>query len=195
LGEAYARFSLQNNPFKSDKLSNGVLYGQKNTTPHFMRINIIYVITFKGKMENSIFLTILSGVSVFVLGQFVLKLVLELIVSLKNVFGELSALFLREQASITNANADEKIQNEMRRLSSSILAHRQAIPFYKYVSFILRLPNDKSLYNACGALNIISYKVTGKGSAATNKDVYDRIQKEMKKISENLKITTEYGRL
>lgn len=146
-------------------------------------------------MENSIFLTIFSGVTVFVLGQFILKLVLEPIVCLKNVFGEVSALFLREQARITNANADEQIQNEIRRLSSSILAHRQAVPLYKFVATILNLPNDKSLINACGALNIISYKVTGRGPITMNEDVCERIHKEMKKISENLKITTEYDRL
>jgi hypothetical protein len=144
-------------------------------------------------MENSIFLTILSGVSVFVLGQFVLKLVLEPIVSLKNVFGELSAFFLKEQAKITNANATDEIQNEIKRLSSSILAHRQAVPFYKYVAFILRLPNDEAFNNACGALNKLSYRIKKQRPGAPDNDIYAEILSEMKKVSKNLKITVEYG--
>jgi hypothetical protein len=146
-------------------------------------------------MENSIFLTILSGVSVFVLGQFVLKLVLDPIVSLKNVFGELSAFFLREQAKITNANATEEIQNEIKRLSSSILADRQAILFYMCVAFILRLPNDESLINACGSLNRISYLVAGQKPASRGNDIYADILNEMKKVSKSLKITLEYAKL
>jgi hypothetical protein len=146
-------------------------------------------------MKNSIFLTILSGVTVFVLGQFVLKLVLEPIVSLKNIFGELSALFLREQARITNANATDEIQNEIKRLSSSILANRQAIPFYKCVAFILRLPNDESLINACGSLNKISYRVVGQRPATSGNDIYAEILNEMKKVSKNLKTTLEYEKL
>jgi hypothetical protein len=143
-------------------------------------------------MNDSIFLTILSGVSVFVLGQFILKLILDPIVSLKNVFGELSAFFLREQAKITNASGTEEIQNEIKRLSSSILANRQAIPFYKYVALILRLPTDKSLHNTCGALNKISYHVTGKVPVTPGKDRYTEIYNEMAKVSENLRIKTAY---
>ena len=54
--------------------------------------------------------TILSGVFIFVLGQFVLKLVLDPIVSLRNVFGEISALFLREQRNIVNAQGQKKFK-------------------------------------------------------------------------------------
>ena len=39
------------------------------------------------------FLTVLSGVLVFVLGQFILKLVLDPIVELKRKIGEISAFF------------------------------------------------------------------------------------------------------
>ena len=60
-------------------------------------------------MKVSIVFTILTGVSIFVIGQFVLKLVLDPIVTFKTVLGELSAFFLKEQAKITNATATEEI--------------------------------------------------------------------------------------
>ncbi|GAB6906014.1 conserved hypothetical protein [Desulfosarcina cetonica] len=137
------------------------------------------------------FLTILSGVAVFILGQFILKLVLEPIVSLKTVFGEISALFLREQAKITNANCSQEIQNEIKRLSASILANKQSIPYYGFFAFILRMPNEEELLKSCGSLNIISYQVIkdDKGAAESASKIYD----EMKKVSKNLRITIEYG--
>jgi hypothetical protein len=134
------------------------------------------------------FTTILTGVLVFIIGQFILKLALEPIVSLKNVFGEISALFLREQAKITNANGTEEIQNELKHLSASILAHKQAVPFYKIFSFLLRLPNEEALLNACGILNLISYQIV-----ESKNDTTSKIQDSMKRISEYLNITTEYG--
>lgn len=71
----------------------------------------------------SIFLTIFAGVSVFVLGQFILKLVLDPIVSFKESLGTLSAFFLRHQAKITNANASDKMQNELKILIYYIWGH------------------------------------------------------------------------
>ena len=61
----------------------------------------------------SIFITIITGVVVFVLSQFCLKILIEPVVSLKNTFGEISALFLREQRKITNASASEEVQEKI----------------------------------------------------------------------------------
>jgi len=79
----------------------------------------------------------LSGVSVFVLGQFVLRLVLDPIVEFKKTLGELSALFLMEQASITNAKATPKTQEDLRRLSSTLVSNKQAIPYMGCQHFYL----------------------------------------------------------
>lgn len=142
---------------------------------------------------GSIMLTIIAGVSVFVIGQFVLKLVLDPIVSLKIILGELSALFLREQAKITNANASEDIQNELKRLSSSILAYRQAIPLYRFFAFILCLPNDKSLLEASQSLNLVSYLAMKNAPDIKRENKCFEIHKEMKKIGDKLKIRIKYN--
>jgi hypothetical protein len=142
-------------------------------------------------MKDSIMLTILSGVTVFVLGQFVLKLVLDPIVALKTVFGELSAFFLREQAKITGATSTNEITDEIHRISSSILANRQAIPFYPFFAACLRLPNEKMLLEGCQSLNSIGYHVNP-NIPFSGGDRYEAIIKEMKEISTNLKVRVDF---
>ena len=139
-------------------------------------------------------ITILSGVSIFVLGQFVLKLVLDPIVTLKTVLGELSAFFLREQTNITGATATDEITDEIHRLSSSILANRQAIPFYPFFSACLRLPNEKMLLKGCHTLNRIGYHVNPKIHFSGG-DRYEAIIKEMQEISTNLKVRIDFEML
>ena len=146
-------------------------------------------------MKESMLLTILAGVSVFVIGQFILKLVLDPIVTFKMVLGELSAFFLKEQAKITNATATEDIQIEIKRLSSSIIAHRQAIPCYCVFAFILRLPGEKLLVEACRSLNFISHQVNPNLPVGGSQDRYLIIHEEIKKISSNLKVRIDYKEL
>lgn len=147
-------------------------------------------------MKDSLFLTIIAGVSVFVLGQFFLKLILDPIVSFKTVLGEVSALFLREQAKITNAQASAEIQQEIKRLSSSILAHRQAIPFYRWVRFLFRLPSEEALISACKSLNWIGgFVVEGAPRIPPKQDVPIEIYKEMKNINRQLRIRVTYSEL
>lgn len=147
-------------------------------------------------MKDSMFLTILAGVSVFVFGQFILKLVLEPIVAFKTSIGELSALFLREQSKITNANATSETQLEIKRLSSSLLAHQKAIPFYKSCAWLLRLPSEENIISSCRSLNWISFHVVPSAPKVSPKnDIPLEINKEMKNISNKLNVTITYSEL
>ena len=156
-------------------------------------------------MRESVF-TILGGVSIFVIGQFILKLVLDPIVDFKLVLGDVSAIFLREQARITNKNASIDTQEELKHLSSSILAKKQAIPFYRCVAFIFRLPSKKSLTSACGSLNLIATNILPKpdnyqeslserSTAHITSAVItsDKIFLEMMSIQKELGIIVAYG--
>lgn len=145
-------------------------------------------------MNASLMTTIIAGVSVFVIGQFLLKLVIEPIVTFKNTLGEVSALFLREQAKITNANASEEIRQELLLLSSSILARKQSILYYRFFAFILQMPSASSLVSACQSLNRIAhlaYHPASEKPPSSNNSV--EIHKEMKNINEKLKITVSYS--
>ncbi len=107
----------------------------------------------------AILLTVVSGFLVFVLGQFFLKLVLEPIVSFKEALGSLSAFCLKNRAKITNANASLDDQNELRQIISTILSKKEAIPFYIKISWLLNLPSENNLLNACKNLNLIAYEM------------------------------------
>lgn len=147
-------------------------------------------------MKDSIFFTILAGVTVFVIGQFILKLVLEPLVSFKESLGELSAFFLRNRAKITNANATLEMQDEVKRLGSTLISKRQAIPLYRVFAFLLRMPSEKNIIESCRSLNAISaemVKDTSRHKGGLQGPV--EILMELQKISELLGVRLDYSQL
>lgn len=107
-------------------------------------------------MLASVFITVTSGVLIFIIGQIILKLILDPAVKLKETIGNVSALFLREQNKITNLSASDETLHKMKELASSLMAQKQAIPLYTATRFIAQLPPEKCVENACGQLNQIS---------------------------------------
>ena len=99
-------------------------------------------------MKDSIFFTIIAGVTVFVLGQFVLKLVLEPIVSFKESLGNLSAFCLRNRSKISNANATSELSDELKQITATIISKKQAIPFYSALAYPLGLPRAPLIFSA-----------------------------------------------
>ena len=141
-------------------------------------------------------LTILVGVSIFVIGQVLLKLLVEPIVSLKTSIGELSALFLREHACVTNASATEATQQALKNLTSRILSHKQAIPLYPICAIVFGLPSEKKLIDSCSSVNYIAHYAVKSASEEKSKfGVAVEIHKEMKNISQKMKILVEYIKL
>ncbi|KAF0568905.1 hypothetical protein FQV37_409 [Psychrobacter nivimaris] len=140
------------------------------------------------------FLTIIAGVTIFVIGQFILKLILEPIVGLKETLGEVSSLFLREQSGFINDNVNKDVQNEVIRLSSMILAKKQAILLYSVFAKILRMPSESNLIEGCRSLNLISYLVIKNSSDTLQRKSHTReIYEEMKLVSKHLKIHITYS--
>lgn len=147
-------------------------------------------------MKDSILFTILAGVSVFVIGQFILKLVLDPIVSFKESLGELSAFCLGNRAKITNANATIEMQGELKRLTSTIISKKQAIPFYRTLALILRLPSEINIIESCRSLNAISaemVKDTSRHQGALQGPI--EILMELQNISKLLNVRLDYSQL
>ncbi len=145
-------------------------------------------------MKDSILLTILVGVCVFVICQFILKLVLDPVVEFKKFLGKISHLFLTYQASITNANGSLEIQNEIRMLSASLLSLKEAIPCYSFMSRVLRLPSANEIAEACGALNLISYSIVEEDKEfEPKKDHAHEIYEQMNRLGKSLKIRVKYS--
>lgn len=146
-------------------------------------------------MKDSIFLTIFAGVTVFVLGQFFIRLILDPIVSLKESLGEVSHLFLLHQAKITNGIGSSELQDQVIMSSATLLAKKQAIPCYKLCSYIFGLPSEKNIIDGCGYLNLISSMLDAKyGGTYIGKSPHAiTINRNMKSIETALNIRVSYG--
>ena len=93
-----------------------------------------------------------------------------------------------------NNNVGQDVQNEVKRLSSMILAKKQAILLYNIFSKILRMPSEAHVLKGCHSLNLISYLVMKDPSSLEGKKTHTwEIYKEMKLISKYLKIQIMYS--
>jgi hypothetical protein len=145
-------------------------------------------------------LAVISGTLVFISGQAILKIILEPVVSFKEAIGNICHIFLTNQADIRNGKADESLGEEIRLASSILLSKKQAIPKYKYISKILSLPNEQSLFRTCAYLNVISYKIVDDDKDLSTKKVKwsskskDCLEISMliQKIEKELAVTLSY---
>lgn len=147
-------------------------------------------------MKDSILLTILSGVTVFVFGQFILKLVLDPIVSFKESLGGLAVFCLKYRAKLTNITATLEMQSELRNIISTIISKHQAIPCYDIFSKALQLPSEKDIFESCRLLNLVAYgivKETSQNQGSLNDSV--NIIMTLNKVSKLLKIKLDYSEL
>ncbi|ROO70357.1 hypothetical protein EDB69_3142 [Vibrio crassostreae] len=149
----------------------------------------------RGSIDIQILVTVLSGVSVFIFGQIVLKLFIEPVVTLKATFGEISGLFLREQPKIIGAVAKSETREDMFRFASLLLAQKSAIPLYCFTRLLFGLPSEKALVSAACSLNLLGSITNEKALDIAGKNKYKFVLESMKNISNKLKIITDYTTL
>lgn len=70
----------------------------------------------------TILTTVVAGVLVFLVGQLVLKCVIEPVQALKATIARVSNLLLLYQAKLTNAACEDAIAEDIKRLSADIIA-------------------------------------------------------------------------
>ena len=146
-------------------------------------------------MKDSIFLTVIAGVSVFVVSQFILKLVLEPIISFKEALGSISGFFLRYHAKITNGNADSDLQHDLRILVSTVISKKEVIPFYRFFGFILGLPSEKRLLQVCRNLNFVGYEMNKDTASTSGRPNCIEITRHLNETAVLLKIRLNYREL
>ncbi|MBD1847805.1 hypothetical protein H6F89_31355 [Cyanobacteria bacterium FACHB-63] len=94
----------------------------------------------------TIFLTIISGVVTFVLGQIVLKLLIEPVHDFRRTVADI-ALALIEYANIyanpgaAGKEVEKQASVDLRKLSSRLHAQMYLIPCYRFTSKVFRLPS------------------------------------------------------
>lgn len=139
-------------------------------------------------MNSTVFLTVFAGVLTYVLGQLVLKLVIEPVQDLRKTIGAVSHALI-EHASIFHnpgvptAEAMNDTSRELRKLSSQLQAHLFLIPFYGATSRIFRLPSRKNVLDASGALIGLSNSVFH-----ARENIYEVNTKRVEKICDSLGI-------
>ncbi len=115
-------------------------------------------------MDWTVFLTVLSGVLTYVLGQLVLKLVIEPVQALRKTVGVISHALIERANVIQNPGIPtekemEETSRELRKLSSELRSHLYLIPRYDLTAWVFRLPTAEKIREASSSLIGLSNSV------------------------------------
>lgn len=144
-------------------------------------------------MDSTVFLTVLSGVITYVLGQLVLKLVIEPVQDLRKTIGVISHA-LTERANIIHnpgvptPEAMHETSRELRKLSSQLHAHLFLVPVYGVTSRVFRLPSQDHALEASSNLLGLSNSVFN-----AREKIYEINAKRVEKICDSLGIYMAEG--
>lgn len=101
--------------------------------------------------------TVLGGVLIFILGQFLLKIIIEPMMELKKSLGALSYILLLHHSKISNATLNEDVANEIKNRSVDILSKANVVTDSRIILKIFGLPSKPNILLAMKSLNRIYY--------------------------------------
>lgn len=144
-------------------------------------------------MNFTVFFTVLSGVITFVIGQIVVKLLLDPVQDMKKTIGQISHTLVERGAVIANPGVTTKeimdeTSDSLRRLSSQLHAHLYLIPLYGATSKVFRLPSKDKLLVASSALIGLSNSVY-----RADDKVYEANAKRVENVCDSLGIYLAEG--
>lgn len=146
-------------------------------------------------MSDSVFSTVVTGVVIYVVGQFVLKRMIDPYVSYKEQLGAISALFLMKQPSIVGVRHDKEVIDELKSAAALLLSKWESVSFHKEMAMIRWLPTNEAVLAAAHSMNLIAYLVSeqqGKDLTTGPGDAPGKVYKEMMIIEEKLNIRISY---
>lgn len=131
-------------------------------------------------MDMTVFLTVISGVLTFVLGQLIVRLVIEPVQELKKTIAQISHALIQYRAVYQNPGVltqevESEASSRLRDLASHLHAHLFLIPLYTKTARVFSLPTRNRLLDASKSLDDIS-----KGVFATKGDSGRLIQDNVK---------------
>jgi len=128
-----------------------------------------------------IFLTVISGVLVFVLGQIVQTFILKPIHDLRIVLGEISHKVKFHSNVITNSGIKEKLidwsAGDMRDLSCQLESKYLAIPFNDFFGAINIIPTRNDIRESAKYLILLSNATGKQGYETKNADAIEKLKK------------------
>jgi hypothetical protein len=101
--------------------------------------------------------TVIAGVLVFLVGQLVLKCVIEPAGALKATIARVSNLLLLYQAKLAHASCEDAIAKDMKMLSADIISNSYNILWFPVSRLAFGLPSRMALLNAAKDLNMLHY--------------------------------------
>jgi len=139
-------------------------------------------------MNSTVFLTVLAGVITYVLGQLILKLMIEPVNDLKRTIGGIAHSLIEHANVIQNPGVpkEEKItetSQHLRRLSSQLEAHLYLVPLYSCTSKIFFLPSRDKILLAARALMGLSNSVF-----RAEEGIYKQNARRVEKVCDSLGI-------
>lgn len=144
-------------------------------------------------MDFTVFFTVLSGVFTFVIGQLVVKLVLDPVQDLKKTIGQISHTLVERANVIANPGVPHKevmdeTSDSLRKLSSQLHAHLYLVPSYNRTATVFRLPSKEKLLTASTNLIGLSNSVY-----RADEKVYEVNAKRVEAICDSLGIYLAEG--
>jgi hypothetical protein len=136
----------------------------------------------------TVLLTILSGTTVFVLGQLILKFVVEPAAELRKTIAQISQFLIEYGSVIHNPGVPPKeterqVSDGLKNLSGQLRSHLCLIPCYGTTARVLRLPARDSVLRASDDLRWLS-----NSSDSKNDKIYEWISKRHERICDSLGI-------
>ena len=131
--------------------------------------------------------TVLSGVLVYVIGQFILRLIIEPIQEFAKIRGEINYTLIYYANFISNpGTGNQDIRNEisdnLRKLGGRLMAVSNSIKLYSLLSRLQLLPNRGDLKKSVSGLIFLSNSIhSSDGRSNSN---------EIKNIMQYLKLTS-----
>jgi hypothetical protein len=138
--------------------------------------------------STTVILTIFAGVLTYIIGQMILKLVIEPILELRKTIGRISHSLIHYAGFIFNPGVRPKdeIQHAsdyLRSLSSEIQSHLYLVPIYGLTAFFFRLPTKRKVLDASKALMGLSNSLFRESES-----VYKHNSKRVEKVCDSLDI-------
>ena len=133
-------------------------------------------------MNTTVFWTVLSGVITFVVGQLVVRLVVEPVQELKKTIAQISHALIQHRSVYQNPGVlGQEVENEtsskLRDLSSQLHAHLFLIPSYSKTARVFCLPPQDRVLEAAKSLDNLSkgvFKATGDSGRLIEHNVKER---------------------
>jgi hypothetical protein len=134
-------------------------------------------------MDYTVFFTVFLGFVTFVLGQVVVKLVIDPVQEMNKTVGKIahSLTYFADvtgnpgvQAAEVNLNASK----ELRRLSADLESHLYSVPAYSRTAVVFHLPGQKAVLDVCRNLiglsnSVMPIDVRGNLAETNSKRVQD----------------------